>query len=37
MATGETTIAEMTKAGYHLTREHTFLLRQYFLEFAPIP
>ena len=33
----ETTIAEMTKAGYRLTREHTFLLRQYFLEFTPIP
>ena len=26
---------ELTKAGYRLTREHTFLPRQYFLEFAP--
>jgi arsenite methyltransferase len=26
---------ELTKAGYRLTREHTFLPRQYFLEFVP--
>jgi len=32
----ETTIAEMTKAGFKLVKEHTFLERQYFLEFVPI-
>ena len=32
----ETVIAELTKAGYRLAREHTFLPRQYFLEFVPI-
>ena len=32
----ETVIAELTDAGYRLIREHTFLPRQYFLEFAPI-
>ena len=32
----ETVIAELTKAGYRLVREHTFLPRQYFLEFVPI-
>jgi arsenite methyltransferase len=32
----ETVIAELTKAGYRLIREHTFLPRQYFLEFVPI-
>jgi len=32
----ETVIAELTEAGYRLVREHTFLSRQYFLEFAPI-
>ena len=31
----ETTIAEMTKAGYRLSREHAFLSKQYFLEFVP--
>ncbi|WP_447979782.1 class I SAM-dependent methyltransferase [Candidatus Nitrospira bockiana] len=31
----ETVIEEMAKAGYHLLREHTFLPRQYFLEFSP--
>lgn len=31
----ETVINEMTKAGYVLLREHAFLPRQYFLEFAP--
>lgn len=31
----ETVIQEMEKAGYRLLREHTFLPRQYFLEFAP--
>ena len=33
----DTTIAEMTAAGYRLEREHTFLPRQYFLEFVPRP
>ena len=33
----ETVIAELTEAGYRLVREHTFLPRQYFLEFIPIP
>ena len=32
----ETVIAELTEAGYRLVREHTFLPRQYFLEFLPI-
>ena len=32
----ETVIAELTKAGYRLAREHTFLPRQYFLEFVPV-
>ena len=32
----ETVIAELTDAGYRLVREHTFLPRQYFLEFVPI-
>lgn len=31
----ETVLAEMGKAGYRLLREHTFLPRQYFLEFVP--
>lgn len=31
----ETTIEEMAKAGYRLINEHTFLPKQYFLEFAP--
>ena len=31
----ETVVEEMTKAGYKLLREHTFLPRQYFLEFVP--
>lgn len=30
-------IAEMTAAGYRLEREHSFLPRQYFLEFVPGP
>jgi len=30
----ETVIAEMAQAGYRLIREHTFLPKQYFLEFA---
>lgn len=30
----ETVVEEMTKAGYTLLREHTFLPRQYFLEFV---
>lgn len=33
----ETIIGELQEAGYRLTREHTFLPRQYFLEFAPAP
>ena len=32
----ETVIAELSKAGYRLVREHTFLPYQYFLEFVPI-
>jgi ubiquinone/menaquinone biosynthesis C-methylase UbiE len=32
----DTVIAELTKAGYRLVREHTFLPRQYFLEFVPV-
>ena len=31
----ETVITELTKSGYRLIREHTFLPRQYFLEFVP--
>ena len=30
----ETVVDELTRAGYQLLREHTFLPRQYFLEFA---
>ena len=30
-------IDELTEAGYRLAREHTFLPRQYFLEFTPPP
>ncbi|MGE0275364.1 MAG: class I SAM-dependent methyltransferase [Nitrospiraceae bacterium] len=30
-------IAELNRAGYRLAREHTFLPRQYFLEFDPPP
>lgn len=33
----ETVLQEMTAAGYRLVREHTFLPRQYFLEFVPNP
>ncbi|MGH7232004.1 MAG: class I SAM-dependent methyltransferase [Nitrospiraceae bacterium] len=33
----DTVIDEMTKAGFALIREHTFLPRQYFLEFALPP
>jgi predicted methyltransferase len=32
----ETVLDEMTKAGYRLLREHTFLPKQYFLEFVPV-
>jgi len=32
----ETVIAELTEAGYTFVREHTFLPRQYFLEFIPV-
>lgn len=32
----ETVIAELIEAGYRLVREHSFLPRQYFLEFVPI-
>jgi len=31
----ETVVSEMAGAGYKLSREHTFLTRQYFLEFVP--
>ncbi|MGH7204895.1 MAG: class I SAM-dependent methyltransferase [Nitrospiraceae bacterium] len=31
----DTVVTEMTQAGYKLLREHTFLPRQYFLEFVP--
>ena len=31
----ETTIEEMNKAGYRLIKEHSFLPKQYFLEFVP--
>jgi len=31
----ETVIKEMFEAGYRLSKEHTFLPRQYFLEFVP--
>jgi arsenite methyltransferase len=31
----ETVVDELAKAGYKLRREHTFLPRQYFLEFSP--
>ncbi|WP_187299241.1 class I SAM-dependent methyltransferase [Nitrospira moscoviensis] len=33
----ETIVQEMTEAGYRLEREHTFLPRQYFLEFGASP
>ena len=33
----DTVVEEMSKAGFQLTREHTFLARQYFLEFSPVP
>jgi len=33
----ETVIKELTDAGYKLHREHSFLLKQYFLEFTPAP
>lgn len=33
----ETMITEMTEAGYRLERDHTFLPRQYFMEFTPVP
>ncbi len=33
----EQAIDELTRAGYRLAREHTFLPRQYFLEFDPSP
>jgi len=31
----ETVIKEMNDAGYQLAREHSFLTKQYFLEFVP--
>jgi hypothetical protein len=31
----ETVIKEMSEAGYTLSKEHTFLPKQYFLEFVP--
>lgn len=33
----DTVLQEMAKAGFHVIREHTFLPRQYFLEFSPMP
>jgi arsenite methyltransferase len=33
----DTVVEEMAKAGFQLAREHTFLTRQYFLEFSPVP
>ena len=33
----DTVVEEMAKAGFQLAREHTFLMRQYFLEFSPVP
>lgn len=33
----DTVIEEMAKPGFQLAREHTFLARQYFLEFSPTP
>jgi arsenite methyltransferase len=33
----DTVVEEMAKAGFQLAREHTFLARQYFLEFSPSP
>ncbi|HKN87074.1 MAG TPA: methyltransferase domain-containing protein, partial [Nitrospiraceae bacterium] len=33
----ETVVEEMAKAGFQVAREHTFLARQYFLEFSPVP
>ena len=33
----DTVVEEMAKAGFHLAREHTFLAKQYFLEFSPVP
>ncbi|HTK87651.1 MAG TPA: methyltransferase domain-containing protein [Nitrospiraceae bacterium] len=33
----DTVVEEMVKAGFQLVREHTFLARQYFLEFSPVP
>jgi arsenite methyltransferase len=33
----DTVIKEMTEAGYRLDREHTFLPKQYFLEFVTAP
>lgn len=32
----ETLMAELAEAGYRLVREHSFLTRQYFLEFVPV-
>jgi ubiquinone/menaquinone biosynthesis C-methylase UbiE len=32
----ESLIKELTEAGYRLERTHTFLPRQYFLEFTPV-
>jgi arsenite methyltransferase len=33
----DTVVEEMAEAGFQLAREHTFLTRQYFLEFSPVP
>ena len=32
----EEVIAEFEKAGYSVSKEHSFLPRQYFLEFTPV-
>ena len=37
LASRDTVIKEMSDAGYRLEREHTFLSKQYFLEFVPAP
>jgi hypothetical protein len=34
LSSREIAIKEMSAAGYKLTKEHTFLERQYFLEFV---
>ena len=36
LVTRETVLKEMAAAGYRLSKEHTFLPKQYFLEFVPV-